>query len=177
MAAPIRPASTKAYGREKWTFVATIASATLAPAVAEVNAASSLDVSCTLFDSSGRPSQSTNLVTKQKRVCDTTQYQQVGDTTVAGGEIRYAIDTQATAGSDAKKTYEKFAEGTTGFMVQRLGIPVATDIAAGQFVTVYPVEFGPALPGKEGDGESAEVGIVQTMAVTGPPARLIAVLA
>lgn len=168
MVAPIRPTKAKAYGRDKWAFVPTIA-AVGAPTLLEVNGASSLDITCMLFDSTARPSQSTNLVTSPKRVCDTTVYQQVGDTTYAGGEIRYSLDPQAAAASDGKKAFEKFPAGTQGFLVRRLGIAYSTDFATGQFVDVYPVEFGPAMPTTEGDAESAEVAVLQTFAITGPP--------
>lgn len=175
MAAPIRPASTKAYGREKWAFVPAIANVT-APALTEVNAASALDISCYLFADSGKPAQSTNRATKTRRVCDTVQYEQIGDTSVTGGELSYAVDPQASAGSDGKKALEKLAEGTTGFLVRRLGIAVATDFAAGQFVDVFPIEVGPPMPTTVGDGEASEVGITQTFAVTGPPAYLKALV-
>lgn len=169
MAAPIRPASTKAFQREKWAFVPTIAN-TAAPTVLEVNAAGALDISCYLYDSTGRPSQSTNRVTTERRICDGAQYQQVGITTYEGGEMLYAYDPQAAAASNGKKAAEKMVAGTTGYLVRRLGVDVNTDFAASQFVDVFPVEFGPAMTTKVGDGETAEVGKTQSFAITGPPA-------
>lgn len=176
MTAPIRPASTKAFQREKWVFVPTIASIT-APTVAEVTGASTLDVSCYLFDSTGRPAQNTNRVTLERRICDGAQYEQIGTTTYTGGDMMYAVDPQAAAASTGKKAWEKFPDGTTGFLVRRLGIDVNTDLAAGQFVDVFPVSFGPAMPTTVGDNDSAEVGISQAFAITAPPAFIKAVAA
>ena len=169
MAAPIRPASSKAYGREKWVWVPTIANIT-APTVTEVTAGTALDISCYLFESSARPSASTNLVERERRICDTTTFQQVGTTTYAGGEMVASFDPQAAALSDGKKAWEKFPEGTTGFLVRRLGTAVATDLASGQFVDVFPVEFGVPVPSTVGDGESRENSFTSTFAITSTPA-------
>lgn len=175
MAAPIRPASSKAYGREKWSFVPAIADIS-APTVAEVTAATALDISCYLFDSSTRPGQSTNLVTKERRICDTKQFQQVGDTNPSGGEITYALDPQAASGSDGKKAWEALVDGGTGYLVRRLGVDVDTDFTTGQFVDVFPVEFGPSMPTTVGDGESRENGAVSSFAVTSDPAYVVAIV-
>lgn len=176
MAAPIRPTSVKAYGREKWVFVPTIASIA-APTISEVNAAGGLDISCMLFSSTGKPSQNTNLVERERRICDTVTYQQIGTTTYAGGEMLAAFDQQGAAASNGVKAWEKFPEGTAGYLVRRLGIAVATDMAAAQFVDVFPVEFGPPMPIVQGDGESSEVGFTSTFAITGPPAFKVAIAA
>lgn len=169
MAAPIRPAASKAYGREKWVFVPTIANIN-APTVAEVTAVSALDISCYLFESSARPTATTNLVDRERRICDTTTFQQVGTTTYAGGEMVASFDPQAAALSDGKKAWEKFPEGTTGYLVRRLGTLVATDLAAAQFVDVFPVEFGVPVPGTTGDGEARENSFTSTFAITSTPA-------
>lgn len=177
MAAPIRPVSTKAFGREKWLWIPAIASVAGIPTSAEVAAASGLDISCMLFASTGKPSKNTNLVERERRICDTTTYQQVGSTTYAGGEMLAAFDQQGAAASNGVKAWEKFPEGTAGFLVRRLGMAVATDLATGQFVDTFPVEFGPPMPIVQGDGESAEVGFSSTFAITAPPAFKVAITA
>jgi hypothetical protein len=169
MAAPVRPAATKAYLRDKWVFVPTIAN-TAAPTVAEVTGASVLDVTKMFFESSARPTNSTNLARAPKRLGDGETYEFVGESQASFGEIRYSFNPQGAALSDGKKAFEKFPAGTTGYLVNRLGIDRDTDLAAAQFVTVYPVEFGSQHEDKEGDGEGAEVAIVQTVAQTGPKA-------
>lgn len=176
MTAPIRPDSTKAFQREKWVYVATIANIN-SPTITELTAGSTLDVSCMLFDDTGRPTQNTNLVEKKRRVCDGAVYQQVGTTTYGGGDMSYQVDPQAAALSNGKKAWEKFPSGTTGYLVRRLGIDVSTDLAAGQFVDVFPMEVGPQMPTIVGDGESAEVGVTQTFAVTSAPSFIKAIAA
>lgn len=168
MAAPIRPASSKAFQREKWSFVATIANQA-APTATEVNAAGSLDISCYLFTGSARPGQNVNLVSKERRICDGATYQQIGTVTYEGGQMLAAFDPQAAALSNGKKAWEKFPAGTTGFLVRRMGIDVQTDFAVAQFVDVFPVEFAEPMPTTAGDGEAAENAFTSTFAITGPP--------
>src|SRR3954469_12179409 len=126
MTAPLRPSASKAYLRNSWVFVPTVAgyAAGTGPTAVEVTGASSLDVSLMLYDSSAQPSQSTNLARAPKRLGDGTTYEFVGETQATIGELRYSFDPQAAAASTGKKAKEKFTPGTTGFLVNRRGIDI-----------------------------------------------------
>lgn len=178
MAEPLRPTPAKLYGRENWIYVPTIAN-TSAPTVAEVTAASTLDVTRIVFaDGAPSPSQNTNLVSQGRRFGDTTETQFVGTTTYNGGEMTFQFDAQGAAASDGVKAWEKFsAGGVTGYLVRRQNVARATSVAAAQFVDVYPVEFGPAMPTRSGDGEAAEGAAVCSFAVTSQPVFKVAVAA
>lgn len=177
MAAPIRPAGAKAYLREKVVFVPTGTYNPDTPSLAILNAASALDVTKMLFDSSARPTSSTNMARSPKRVGDAASYEFVGESSATFGEIRYSFNPQGAALSDGRKAYEKFPEGTTGFLVYRHGIDRDTDLAVGNNVWSYPVEFGKRTIVPEGEGEGAEWAIVQPVAQTGPEAQDKAVIA
>lgn len=176
MVAPLRPASVKAFQREKWVWVPAIANIA-APTIAEITAVAGLDISCMLFDSTARPTKNTNLVTRERRICDGAVYQQIGTTTYEGGQMLGAFNPQGAAASDGVKAWEKFPAGTTGFLVRRLGIDVNTDMATGQFVDPFPVEFDEPFPTTAGDGEAAEAAFMSTFAITGPPAFKKAIVA
>lgn len=173
MPEPLRPDPTKTYGRENWIFVTTMADYTAATAL-EVTAASSLDITRIIFADSGKPSQSTNRAQAPRRLGDTKVYEFIGESSVTGGDMTYAFGAQAAAGADGKKLFEKIPEGTTGYLVERVGVARATAPAAGQFVNVYPVEFGPSFPARAGDGEGAESAMTCTFAVTNDPAINVA---
>lgn len=181
MAEPLRPTAAKLYGRENWIFVPTIASGTLAPTVAEITGASSLDITNIVFqDGAPAPSQATNVVDQNRRFGDTTVAQFVGTTTYGGGEFTYQFNAQGAAASDPVLAWEKFlnSSGTvTGYFARRQNVTKSTTPAAGQFVDVYPVEIGPSMPTRSGDGESAEGAAVATFAVTSAPAFKKAILA
>lgn len=165
MAAPVRPAPSKAYGTEKIIFCPT-----QSLSVATLGGATALDVTKMWFDSSARPDASADMVEAPPRVGDTESYEFVGTTKWTLGEVRYQWDPQGAAASDGVKAYEKFTPGNAGYIYIRRGINRDTDLAATtQYVEEYPVECGPQVPTKEGDGEGAEWGIKQAFAVTGPP--------
>lgn len=181
MPEPLRPAANKAFGRENWIFIPTIGSATLAPTVAEATGAAALDITGIAFaDGAPAPSQNTELVEQLRRAGDTEVAQFIGTTSYAGGAMDYQFNPQAAAASDGVKLYEKIknAPGTvTGFLARRLGVDRAANIVAGQFLDVYPVEFGPSMPGKKGDGANSETSATTTFAITAKPAFKVAVLA
>lgn len=168
MVAPPRPASTKMYLRDKWVFIPAGAYNPDAPSAAIINGASALDVSKIFFASTARPTQSTNLARSPRRLGDGETYEFIGESQSTIGEARYAFNPQAAAASEGKKAAEKFVPGTTGWLVNRLGIDRDTDIAEDDFVTSYPCEVGPQQEVPEGDNEGAEVAIAQTFAQTGP---------
>lgn len=168
MAAPTRPTPTSMYLADKWVFVPTGTYNPDSPSLAVLGAATALDVTKMFFQSTARPSQSTNLVRLPKYIGDAETYENIGETNASFGEVRYSFNPQGAALSDGVKAFEKFPAGTTGFLVNRLGINRDTDLATGQFVTSYPVAFGPQQETTEGDAEGAVVAIVQTVAQTGP---------
>lgn len=177
MAEPLRPTAAPTHGKRNWVYVPTIA-AQGAPTVAEVTAAASLDFSRIAFASGApSPTQNTNRVTAEKRFADTTLSEFIGDTQYQGGEMTYSLSPQAAAMADGKKMYEKIPAGTTGFLVRRLGVTRSTALAAGQFVDVFPVSFGPSIPVEQGDAESGEAAAMCTYAVTGEPSFVVAIAA
>jgi hypothetical protein len=169
MAEPYRPGATKTYGRENWVLIPTVADIN-AITPTEWNAASSIDVTRVLFASTGKPTQTTNRVTAERRLGDTKQYEFIGTSTVTGGDMLYAFADQEAAASDGKKLYEALPEGTSMVLAQRRGLTRATTAATGQFYNAYPVEFGPSFPADAGDGEAAESAMTCAFAVTDEPA-------
>lgn len=168
MAAGIKPASNSTFGKKVWIFVPTIATQT-APTVAEITGASSLDFTNIAFASTGKPDQSTNRVTAERRLGDTVVYEQIGVTSYTGGDMIYQFDPTAAALSSGRKGWEKFSTGVSGFLVERMGKSAATTPTTGDRVNVYPVTFGPSLPTEAGDGETAETAAKCTYAITNTP--------
>lgn len=169
MAEPIRPASTPLYGRDNWFLLPSVADLS-AITVAEMTAATALDISRIAFRETGKPAQTTNRPTAAPRLADTQLFESIGQSTVTGGDLLYAFADQAEAESDGKKLYELIPEGSTKVLVNRRGILRSVAPAAGQFVNAYPVQFGPSFPADAGADESAESAMTAAFAVTGLPA-------
>jgi len=170
MAAGLRPAGTKAYRQTRIILVKDAAYNPLTPSLAILTGSSALDVTNMFYESSATPSTTTNLATSPRRVGDGVTYQRVGESQAQLGEVRYSFDPQAAALSNGKKCFEFLPALTTGHYVTVMGLPDDGTLAVGAFATSRPFEAGEQDEVPEGDGEGAEVAIVQTLAATGPKA-------
>lgn len=168
MAAGLRPAGTKAYRQTRVILVKDAAYDPDSPSLAILTGTSALDVTNMFYESSAKPSTSTELVSAPRRLGDGVTYQRVGESSVSIGEVRYSFDPQAAALSDGKKCFEFLPALTSGYYVTVMGQPDDNTLAVGDFVTSRPFEAGEQDESPEGDGASAEVAIVQTLAQTGP---------
>lgn len=175
MTAPTRPAGVKTFGKQNWIFVPTIASQA-APTATEINSASGLDLSGYIYAEEFEGANvDTTRVSAPRRVSDTVIYEGIGTSTWTMSDLVYSFDPQAAALSNGKKAYEKLTEGTSGYLVRRFGVDRNTTPAAGQFVSVFPVTFGPQVEDEVGDGENAEVAIRQSVAITNAPSTNVAI--
>lgn len=177
MPEPLRPAAAKLFGRQNRIIVPAIASITLAPTVAEITGVSTLDITRMLFGDSDEPSMTTDAAEEDLRWGDTESYEFIGQTKYTFGMLTYPFGPQAVAGTVQKQLFEKIPAGFTGFCVDRLAVPRATTPVAGQFVNVYPIECGPSFITKKGDGASQQGAATCRVAITGPIAQGIAILA
>ena len=180
MAEPLRPAATKTYGKKNYVLLPAWSgfAAGTGPTVAEWTSASGLDITRIVFaDGAPTPTQTTNLVEQQRRWGDTQIAEFVGETKHAGGQMEYAMASQAAALADGVKLWELIPAGTTMFLGRRLGVARATAGAAGQFVTGWQIEFGPSLEMEKGEGEYAEAAAQCTFAVLGVPVQRVAIVA
>jgi hypothetical protein len=177
MAAGLRPAGTKAYRQTRIILVKDAAYNAASPSLAIINGASSLDVTNMFYESSAKPTTSTNLVTAPRRVGDGTTYQRVGESQTSIGEVHYSFNPQGAALSDGKKCFEFLPALTTGHYVTVMGLSDSGTLAIGAFATSRPFEAGDQDEVPEGDGEAAEVAIVQTLAATGPTSLNKAIVA
>ncbi len=176
MVEPLRPDAAKTFGRDNWVLLDDVADIN-AITDDEWNAASSFDITRVIFASSGKPTQSTNRVQAERRYGDTKQYERIGISNVTGGDMLYAFNDQAAAGSDGKKLYETIPEGATKVLANRRAIGRAVAGTAGQFYNAFPVEFGPSFPADAGEGESGESAMTAAFAVYGEPAINKAIVA
>ena len=112
MAEPTRPAPAKLYGRRNgfWIPAGGIASATLAPTVAEITDASVIEMTLRFFQAPN-PTPNTNVVDEERRWGDTKTFQQLGTTTYQGGQFTAQMDDQAAAASEAVEAWEEFIAG------------------------------------------------------------------
>lgn len=177
MPEPINFAAAPVFERKNAIWVPAIAVIT-APTVAELTAASSLDLTLIAFDGAfAEPTKNTERITGNRRWGAGTTPESRGPTTYTGGQVTAALNPQAAAASDPKKAWEKFKDPLSGFFVFRHNVPRATSPTAGQFVNVWPTSTDSGMPTAFGDGAAAEAAFVFDYFVTGTPAFVVAIAA
>ena len=96
-------------------------------------------LSCAIYTWPTSVEQSTNT---DARYCDEQPRQSMGQAQYSAGPIVYDYDPQ---GADVTGNYAHYAAltpGTTGYIIDRRGLPHAAAVAAGQVVDVWQVTLG-----------------------------------
>ena len=178
MAAPVKPRKVQANGKTSYWLVPTIADIA-APTALEVNAATGLNLSCTLLKDFEGPSATTSKVELSQFLCETESYEANDTTTVSIPDIVGGFDPQAASASDDKEAFEFLRDGFTGYLVRRQGVvaddATSGDAAVGQFVDVIPVEISQAIPGQSSNGADGIFTFSASVSVTGPSEWNVAV--
>jgi len=170
------PEATKAQGNISVTVVASIDD-TSAPSLAtDVNATSSVNVSCFLYDNGSVVNATTNKVTANARLCTTEQFQQFGNTTYEVSDLIYVYDPQASGSADENQAKDLLDEGSDVYIVERNGLDARTSAyAAAQLVNIYHVRLGKQNRTRQGDAEAAEFSITQSAILLEPPVYDVAI--
>lgn len=124
-------------GNVKVVLVTTIAN-TAAPTVTELNAGTTVDISCYLTSDGFTPSLSEQVIADE-RLCSTSTYEQPGRHQ-RSLDVVYIDNTNTAEDNEAKET---LVPGTAQYLVVRRGIAFDTTFAATtQKVSVWPIKPG-----------------------------------
>jgi hypothetical protein len=128
--------STPADGNVRVQWVTTIAN-TLAPTTAELNAGSSVDLSCYLTGDGFTPGLDEATVS-DPRLCETETFEQPGRASRTLS-LQYINNTNTAL---ANAAYTSLVPGTAGYIVRRDGKAYDSAFAASDKVEVWPVKAG-----------------------------------
>lgn len=170
----ITPEATSVQGNTKLKAVLTIATLASPSLASEINAASSLDVSCFIRD--WNPEIQSNTGFAPPRVCTTVQLPVEGNTQFNPIEIRYVYDPQGADTTDDNKAKALFVRGTEFYMVVRKGLDAqATAFAATQRVEVWKFRAGRQNLVRSGTDEFSEYEISQQLFPLAEPTMAVIV--
>jgi len=156
----IYPEATPVQGNTKAKLVLTIATLTAPDLSSEVDAASSLDVSCFIRDFN--PEMQSNSGQAPSRLCTTVQLPVEGNTQFNPVEVRYVYDPQAATSTDDNKLRLAVPKGTEFYLVVRKGLDAqASAFAAGQYVETWKFRAGRQNYVRSGTDEFSEYEISQ----------------
>jgi hypothetical protein len=140
MTTPAAPVSTTADGNLKVTWVPAIANPG-APTVAELTAASAIDMTCYLTADGWSPGLDESVITDD-RLCSRQTYEKPGRYTNTLSTTYVFRGQDIGAGITDNAAFKALKRGTTGFYVTRWGMAYETAYIAGQIVDVIPVQLG-----------------------------------
>lgn len=128
----------------------------------ELNAATSVNLSDFLEASGWNPQATSNKGTRPPRLGSKTQRDTFNRTTYSLGTMSYSYDPQALDTDDENKAKALLAEGTTIFLVERLGLDAEnTAWAVGQKTRTHKVILGVQSVGGDRTDENGEFVIMQ----------------
>lgn len=157
----VYPEGTPSLGAIKVKAVVAIADR-LAPKLAtEVDAGTSIDLSCYFYDDGWTPSGSQGKSTKKRRLCSKVDTESLSPATYTIGSLRYTHDPQGADTADGNEARELLKEGTKIHFVERQGGDAMDDpFAVGDRVRSHYVVLGEQFESADTD-ENGEFYILQ----------------
>lgn len=160
----VYPEGTPTLGNTKVKAVLSVASPTAPKLATEINAATSVDISCYLYPAGWNPTGTTAKGTKPTRLCSKTQLEQLNRTTWTLADLQYVYDPQADDTAPGNEAKELLVEGTTLHLVERIGLDADEDVfAVGQRTRDHFVTLGAQIPSGDRTDENGEFYITQSV--------------
>lgn len=163
------PEGIKAQGNISVTVAQTVADMEAPKLATEINAVSSVNVSCFLF-SGGTGTSTTNKGEAPRRLCTTETFQEFGNTSYEVTDLQYVYNPQGDDTDEANDAKVALTPGTDVYLIIRNGLDARnTALAVDQLVDVWHVRLGPQNRGVTGDGEFDQFSITQSVIAIEPP--------
>lgn len=160
----VYPEGTPTLGNTKVKATLAVAVLTAPKLATEINAATSVDLSCYLYPAGWSPAATTAKGSKPTRLCSKTEQQQFNRTSYEIGDLQYVYDPQGEPTAEANKAQTLLVEGTKVYLVERLGLDAQTSaFAASQKVRTHYVVLGPQIPSGDRTDENGEFFITQSV--------------
>lgn len=153
----IQPEGVPTLGNTAVKAVVDVADPTAPKLATELNAATSVDISLFLEAAGWNPQATSNKGTRPARLGQKTQRESFNRTTYSMGTLQYTFDPQALDTDDENKAKTLLTEGTTIYLVERLGMDAENDAwAVGQKTVTHKVILGVQATGGDRTDENGE---------------------
>lgn len=160
----IYPEGTPTLGNTKVQAVVTIADATAPKLATEINAATSVEISCALLAGGWTPDATTAKGERARRLCSKKGREVLNITTYTIGALQYVHNPQADDTAAGNETRELLVEGTKIHLLERQGLDAEDDAwAVGQHTIDHYVVLGPQIRSGDRTDENGEFFITQEL--------------
>ena len=174
MAAIIKPTGDRAFANQRTFWVPTLTEG--APTAAEINAATSVELSMLLYASSGRATADVGRAEAPRRWGSTQVEESFTTVKRAYGDLLYTEKFQEDDTHPANKARANLTPWDEGYIVEFPGLSpedpdASTAIVAGVNGRYYEAQLGPQIDDQTGDGDGDEFAIRQPVRIKGKPQR------
>ena len=156
------PETVSSYGNTSLVVLSTAPADLDAPTTTELAAGEAIQ--CHVFGEFGAtPSQNTGA--SPRKMCQTTESQELGTTTYTISDIQYSYVPQSlgAGGGAGNEAFEALTPDSEVYLVERLGVDANTSaFTAAEVVNIYHVRCGVQRRGKTGDGEFDKYSVTQS---------------
>lgn len=172
----VYPEGTPTLGNIKVKAVASVAAIAAPKLATEINAATSVDLSCYFYADGWSSTATTAKQTKKRRLCSKRDTEQLHTTTYSIAALKYVHDPQGADADTGNEARELLQEGAKLYFVERHGLD-AQDIAfaVADRVRTHHLELGPQIEMPDPD-ENGEFYVMQEVAYVndGPVTGIVA---
>ena len=158
------PEGTPTLGNTKVVAVVSVAAPAAPKLATEINAATSVDMSCYLMAAGWNPDATTAKGTKPDRLCSKNKREQLNRTTWTLPDLMYSHDPQANDAAAGNEARELLQEGAEIDFVERRGLDAQSDaFTVGERVRTFKLLLGPQIESGDLTDENGEFYIKQTV--------------
>lgn len=142
----VYPEGTPTLGNTKVAATVAVADMTAPSLGTEIEAATSVDISCYLMDSGWNPDATTAKGTKANRLCSKSEQEQLNRTTWSIPDLMYTYDPQAADEAPGNEAKELLAEGSLVYFIERRGLDAQDEVfAVGDRTRTFLLRLGPQI--------------------------------
>lgn len=171
----VYPEGTPTLGNTKLAALVAVAAPAAPKLATEINAATSVEISCFVYPAGWNPTGTQGKGTKPLRLCTKTQRDSLNRIAWTAPTLQYVYDPQAADSAVGNEAKELLVEGAIVYIVERRGIDSDDPFATTQQVRTHHLRLGAQIPSGDLTDENGEFFITQeTEYVTDPVDGVIA---
>jgi hypothetical protein len=158
------PEGTPTLANTKIKAVLSIADQTAPKKATELDAVTSVDLSCYLFADGWTPTASTAKGQSRRRLCSPRSAERLNTTTYSIGALQYSHNPKTADTEPGNEARELLAEGTKIYLAEGQGIDGQTgEFTVGDRIRTHYVELGPQVDSGDQTDENGEFFIMQEL--------------
>ena len=170
------PETVNSLGKTSVVMVSAIANQSSPSLASEINATTSVNVSCFLYGAAAG-SVTTAKGEAPKKLCTVNQFQERGIATVEVGDLSYSHHPQRALTDAANKAKASLLDGSRWYMVVRSGKAGDTALISADRVDIWYVELLNQNRGVTGEGDFDQFAILQSVIAKANPVYDVVVAA